>query len=61
MDKEGYRFIGWNDGMVCDMASVVRGEPGNGDDVKCFEPKGWLALKLYRLEVPSKSQMATSS
>lgn len=56
MDKQGYRFIGWNDGVVCDMVSLVKGRPaaGNGDAL-CFEPKGWLALKLYRLEVPSRS------
>ena len=22
MDKAGYRFIGWNDGVVCDMGSL---------------------------------------
>jgi len=56
MDRQGYRFIGWNDGVVCDMADLVKGRPaaGNGDAL-CFEPKNWLALKLYRLEVPSRS------
>ena len=55
MDKAGYNFIGWNDGVVCDMASLIHGEPNRGA-VICFQPKGWLALKLYRLEVPEKAQ-----
>jgi len=56
MEQKGYRFIGWDDGVVCDMADLVKARPaaGNGDAM-CFEPKGWLALKLYRLEVPSRS------
>lgn len=62
MEKAGYRFIGWNDGVVCDMNSLVRGTLSNkGGDVLCFEPAGWLERKLYRLEVPEKSQTASSS
>ncbi len=57
MDKAGYRFIGWNDGVVCDMASLIRGESNQGASI-CFEPKNWLKLKLYRLEVPARSQAA---
>lgn len=56
MDKAGYRFIGWNEGVVCNMAAVVRGKPaGDGTDALCFEPKGWLALKIYRIEVPTRT------
>ena|SRR5581483_6039697 len=56
MEQKGYRFIGWNDGVVCDMADLVKARPATGNgDAMCFEPKGWLALKLYRLEVPSRS------
>ena|SRR6185312_3894360 len=57
MDQAGYRFIGWNDGVVCDMASLIHGQSTRGA-VLCFEPKNWLALKLYRLEVPERSQVA---
>lgn len=55
MEKAGYRFIGWNDGVVCDMASLIRGQSNRGAAI-CFEPKDWLALKIYRLEVPVRSQ-----
>ena len=55
MDRAGYRFIGWNDGVVCDMASVVQGRMSpTSSGAECFEPKGWLALKIYRIEVPPK-------
>jgi len=55
MDKAGYRFIGWDDGVVCGMAAVIRGQSLAGEtDALCFEPKSWLALKIYRIEVPSK-------
>ena len=61
MEKSGYRFIGWNDGVVCDMSALVRGKSSStGGDVLCFEPTGWLARKLYRMEVPEKSQTATN-
>ena len=60
MDKAGFRFIGWNDGVVCDMASLIRGQSNQGAAI-CFEPKDWLALKIYRLEVPEKSQTAPPS
>ena len=60
MDQAGYRFIGWNDGVVCDMSAVVQGTVSpTGSGAECFEPKGWLALKIYRIEVPSKSPRAT--
>lgn len=60
MDEAGYRFIGWNDGVVCDMASVVQGRISpTSTGAECFEPKGWLARKIYRLEVPSRAPRAT--
>ena len=62
MEKSGYRFIGWNDGVICDMTSLIRGRiSAAGGDVLCFEPAGWLERKLYRLEVPEKSQTAGNS
>jgi len=56
MDQAGYRFIGWDDGVVCGMGAVIKGQPqADGSDALCFEPKGWLARKLYRIEVPSRA------
>ena len=56
MDQAGYRFIGWNDGVVCGMNAVIQGQPlKDGTDALCFEPKGWLALKLDRIEVPTRT------
>jgi hypothetical protein len=57
MDKAGYRFIGWNDGVVCDMASLIHGQSNRGAAI-CFEPKNRLMLRLYRLEVPERTQAA---
>jgi len=55
MDQAGYRFIGWDDGIVCGLGAVVKGQPlADGTDALCFEPKGWLALKIYRIEVPTR-------
>ena len=61
MSDAGYNFIGWNDGVVCDMGAVIRGRrSATGGDVICFEPKNWLERKLYRIEVPEKAQTTTS-
>ena len=62
MDGAGYAFIGWRDGVVCDMGAVIRGKSSpTGGDVICFEPKNWLDLKFYRLlEVPEKAQSTAS-
>jgi hypothetical protein len=61
MGNAGYNFIGWRDGVICDMGAVIRGKSSaNGGDVICFEPKNWLELKLYRLEVPEKAQTSSS-
>ena len=61
MDKAGYNFIGWRDGVVCDMGAVIRGTRSpTGGDVICFEPKNWLELKIYRIEVPEKAQTTGS-
>jgi hypothetical protein len=59
MDAHGYRFVGYAnpDGptVVCDLPAVIRGEPSSdGTAAMCFEPKGWLALKIYRWEVPNR-------
>jgi len=57
MDTAGYRFIGWDDSVVCGLGAVVKGQPlADGTDALCFEPKGWLALKIYRIEVPTRKQ-----
>lgn len=62
MSAAGYRFIGWNTGIVCDMGAVVRGKPSaTGTDALCFEPAGWLARRIYRIEVPLRSAPAASS
>jgi len=59
MDQAGYRFIGWNDGVVCDLGAVVQGRMSPaGTGAECFEPKGWLALKIYRIEVPARPPRA---
>jgi hypothetical protein len=59
MDQAGYRFIGWDDGVSCGMSAVIKGQPlADGSDAFCFEPKNWLALKLYRIEVPTKPPRA---
>lgn len=56
MDKNGYRFIGWNSAAVCNMGAVVNGRvEANGSDALCFEPKNWLALRIYRVEVPLRN------
>src|SRR5215469_10431641 len=59
MDRAGYRYIGWNDGVVCDLGAVVQGRMSpEGTGAECFEPKGWLALKIYRIEVPARPPRA---
>jgi hypothetical protein len=65
MDQAGYRFVGYAnpDGptVVCDLPAVIRGTPSATDtDALCFEPKGWLALKLYRWQVPDRGVQAPS-
>jgi hypothetical protein len=60
MDKAGYRWIAWDYAsgteVECDMGAVIKGQPSaTGTDAVCFEPKGWLALKIYRIEVPVKT------
>ena len=59
MDSHGYNFVGYaNPGgetVVCDLPAVIRGVASmSGTDALCFEPKSWLALKLYRWEVPDR-------
>jgi hypothetical protein len=61
MDGAGYSFVGYAnpDGtvLVCDLPSLIRGtaSPDGTSDAKCFQPKGALALRLYRLQVPVKN------
>lgn len=59
MEDHGYSFVGYAnpDGptVVCDLPAVIRGQASaDGSDAMCFEPKGWLALKIYRWEVPNR-------
>ena len=66
MDNNGYKFVGYaNPGgetVVCDLPAVIRGTPSATDtDAKCFEPKGWLALKIYRLQVPDRGLLPKDS
>ena len=61
MDKAGYSFVGYanTDGtaLVCDLPAVIRGQtsPDGTSDAKCFQPKGALALRIYRMEVPVRN------
>jgi hypothetical protein len=59
MDSNGYNFVGYanpsGETIVCDLPAVIRGAASaDGTDALCFEPKGWLALKIYRWEVPDR-------
>jgi hypothetical protein len=61
MDKAGYGFIAWDYSsgtqVDCDLGSIIKGVPSPlGTDAQCFQPKGWLALKIYRIEVPVKTE-----
>jgi len=55
MDKAGYNFVGYANTMketvICDLPAVIQGRFTNTAAL-CFEPKGWLALKIYHLQVP---------
>jgi hypothetical protein len=60
MDQAGYSFVGYAnpDGLtvICDLPAVIRGQTSlDGSDAKCFQPKGALALRIYRIEVPVKN------
>ena len=60
MDQAGYSFVGYasTDGptVICDLPAVIRGAASaDGTDAMCFQPKGALALRLYRIEVPVKN------
>src|SRR5271170_964449 len=66
MDGAGYNFVGFAnpDGLTveCDLPAVIQGKPSQlGTDAQCFEPKGKVALQLYRWEVPEKLMPATPS
>ena len=59
MDTHGYNFVGYANAdrptIVCDLPAVIRGVPSaTGTAALCFEPKDWLALKIYRWEVPDR-------
>ncbi len=59
MDGHGYNFVGYavagGPTVVCDLPAVIQGKPSaDGTAALCFEPKGWLALKIYRFEVPNR-------
>ena len=59
MDQNGYKFVGFanTDGPTvdCDLPAIIQGKPSEtGTDALCFEPKGKIALQLYRWEVPVK-------
>jgi hypothetical protein len=41
--------------VVCDLPAVICGVASpDGTDAMCFQPKGALALRIYRIEVPVK-------
>ena len=59
MAAHDYNFVGYavpgGETVVCDLPAVIRGKASaDGTDALCFEPKGWLALKIYRWEVPDR-------
>jgi hypothetical protein len=63
MDQNGYRFVGFANTqgptIECDLPAVIEGRPSQlGTDAKCFEPKGRIALQLYRWEVPVRPAAA---
>jgi hypothetical protein len=65
MDQAGYRFVGYAnpDGptVVCDLPAVIQGTPSATDtDALCFEPRGRLALWLYRWQVPDRGVKQSS-
>ncbi len=35
MSDAGYDFIGWNDGVYCDMGAVIRGIPAPAAAMRC--------------------------
>ena len=52
---ENWRNLKRRVAATCDMGAVVGGRtPATGSGAECFEPKNWLALRIYRIEVPSK-------
>ena len=60
MDQAGYSFVGYANTdrptVECDLPSVIRGTPStDGTAAMCFQPKGALALRLYRIEVPVRN------
>jgi len=66
MDQAGYNFVGFanpdGETVECDLPSVIQGKPSDiGTDGQCFEPKGRIALQLYRWEVPEKLVPATTT
>jgi hypothetical protein len=57
MDRNGYNFVGFantqGETVQCDLPAVIEGKPSTlGTDAQCFQPKGVIALQLYRWEVP---------
>lgn len=57
MDEHGYKFVGFANTqgptVDCDLPAIIQGVPSQtGKDAMCFEPKGRIALQLYRWEVP---------
>jgi hypothetical protein len=66
MDQAGYNFVGFanpdGETVECDLASVIQGKPSAlGTDAQCFEPKGKLALQIYRWQVPQVLVPATTT
>ncbi|HVZ27883.1 MAG TPA: hypothetical protein VG798_04430 [Rhizomicrobium sp.] len=57
MDTAGYAFVGYanpnGETVVCDLPAVIQGRFTNTAAL-CFQPKGWLALRIYRWEVPDR-------
>jgi hypothetical protein len=64
MDEHGYAFVGFANTQAetidCDLPAIIEGKPSEtGTDAMCFQPKGKIALQLYRWEVPVKHAAVT--
>jgi hypothetical protein len=64
MDKAGYNCVGYanpsGETVICDLPAVIQGRFTNTAAI-CFEPRGWLALKIYRWEVPDRGVQQTAA
>jgi hypothetical protein len=57
MDSHGYEFVGYanpdGETVICDLPAVIQGRESNTAAL-CFQPRGRLALLIYRWQVPDR-------